>query len=157
MKESSLIYLIQDHKWLMLYRNKKNNDVNHGKWIGVGGKKEKNESIQECACREVLEETGFIVDKLNEEGILYFTYPHLEDEKIYIYTCTEFHGTFHDSIEGTLSWVDQDKLLDLELWEGDRIFLKKLCDKRNDFFTYHFTYDEHDTLLKAEAGEKEHD
>ena len=58
MKLTTLIYLEDQEDWLMLLRNKKSQDINHDKWLGVGGKFEFGESPLECAAREVYEETG---------------------------------------------------------------------------------------------------
>ena len=55
----TLCYLENDkNEYLMLHRVKKKNDVNRDKWIGVGGKFERDESPEECLLREVREETG---------------------------------------------------------------------------------------------------
>lgn len=70
MIESSLVYLVKDNQYLMLLRNKKAHDINQNKWIGVGGKKEKNESFEECAIRETYEETGLKVHFLEHRGII---------------------------------------------------------------------------------------
>ena len=58
MKNTTLCYIEKDGKYLMLYRNKKENDLNEGKWIGVGGKFEPGETAEQCLVREVREETG---------------------------------------------------------------------------------------------------
>lgn len=58
MKLTTLCYIEQDGCYLMMHRTKKDHDVNHGKWIGVGGKLEPDEMPEECLLREVEEETG---------------------------------------------------------------------------------------------------
>ena len=58
MEITTLCYIEKDNKYLMLKRVKKKEDINKGKWIGVGGHFEEGESPEECVCREVLEETG---------------------------------------------------------------------------------------------------
>ena len=58
MKMTTLCYIEQDGKYLMLHRTKKKNDINEGKWIGVGGHAEGSESPEDCLLREVKEETG---------------------------------------------------------------------------------------------------
>ena len=63
MRETTLCYLEKDGCYLMLYRNKKENDCNAGKWIGVGGKLEPGESPDECLLREVKEETGLCITR----------------------------------------------------------------------------------------------
>ena len=145
---SSCGYLVKEGKVLMLYRNKKKNDVNAGKWIGVGGKKEQGEDMETCMRREIREETGLVVGKLKEEGIIDFIYPHKEAEKITIYTSSDFHGDITECNEGTLAWIDKNKIPDLSLWEGDRIFLKLLEDGE-DFFSLKLVYNTDDGLEQA--------
>ena len=115
---------------LMLYRGSKENDVNEGKWIGVGGKFEQGETAGECLCREVFEETGIRPSLFAFRGILYFRNDRYEDEEIYLYTADisdeEASGIRYDCTEGTLRFVDNDSIPGLDLWEGDRFFLKDL-------------------------------
>ena len=139
----------------MLYRNSKKDDVNHGKWIGVGGKTERGETPRECMTREIREETGFFADALEYRGILYFRYPHKECEKIWIYTSSSFHGTMKECDEGELAWIPQEKVLDLPLWEGDIPFLKKLLSDDPEHFCLDLTYDENDNLLVCRESEAE--
>ena len=70
--DGTLCYIENDDKYLMLHRVKKQNDINKGKWIGVGGHTEDQESPEECLLREVKEETG--LDVRNAEGGYLFTY-----------------------------------------------------------------------------------
>ncbi len=120
---STLCYLEKENKYLMLLRNKKKHDVNEGKWIGVGGKCEKGESPEECVIRETFEETGLKLEKIKMRGVLTFSSEGWEDEYIFVYTSDEFSGTITECNEGELRWIDKDKIKDLNLWDGDRIFL----------------------------------
>lgn len=140
--------------WLMLYRNAKKNDVNHGKWIGVGGKVEENETIDACMKREIKEETGLTANSLQHRGILYFTYDTKEEEKIYVYSCNDFSGELMDCDEGKLAFIAKDQILNLSLWEGDRIFLKKMLNNEKDEFIYRLRYDRNDNLIEVEDLEE---
>lgn len=130
MKKTTLIYLEKDGCFLMLLRNKKKNDCNEGKWIGVGGKFEKNETPEECIKREVLEETGLTLLSMHFYGVIEFRSDSDEDEDMYLFTSDEFSGeTSPDKIEcneGTLKWIPKCGIMSLNLWEGDRYFLKKI-------------------------------
>ncbi len=53
MKNTTLCYIEQNGAYLMLHRTKKKHDINHGKWIGVGGKFETGETPEECQLRDV--------------------------------------------------------------------------------------------------------
>lgn len=121
---TTICYLHHDHKTLMLYRNKKENDINEGKWIGIGGKLEPGESPEECILREFYEETGLKLSRVQLKG--YITFPgiyHGMDEGMFLYEAHDFSGTLVDECkEGTLAWIEDDKLAALPMWEGDREF-----------------------------------
>lgn len=139
MKLSSLCYLEKDGKYLMLYRNKKKNDENAGKWIGVGGKFEENESPLECMRREVLEETGFLVKAATLRSVVTFVSDCFETEYMFLYTVTDFEGKLLECSEGELSWIPKDEIYSLSMWEGDRIFLE-LIAKNEPYFDLKLVY-----------------
>ncbi len=148
MKKSTCVYLIRNDMWLMLLRNRKKQDVNEGKWIGVGGKNERNETFEECAVREVKEETGCMVHSLEFNGIVDFIYDTVEPEQIAVYTCRDFSGEPQECEEGTLQWIPQAEIMNLSLWEGDRIFLQRMMDGTCLPFHLMLHYDDHGTLLE---------
>ena len=149
---TTLCYLEKDNKYLMLHRNKKEIDINKGKWIGVGGKLKEKETPYECMVREVFEETGYQVQSALYCGIIHFHYEHHEDEEIYVYQTSDYVGTLHECSEGTLAYIPKKDILDLELWEGDRIFLEKMF--RNEIpFSISLYYDENEVLVKTEVKE----
>ena len=126
MINTTLCYIEYNGKYLMLNRNKKKNDLNEGKWIGIGGKFEENESPEECLLREVFEETGLKLTEYIFHGIIHFR-SDKEDEEMYLYTGKVSTDELPINCdEGTLAWVEKSKVLDLPTWEGDRLFLEKL-------------------------------
>lgn len=128
---TTMCYLKRQHQTLLLHRIKKQNDINGGKWIGVGGKFEAGESAEECMKREVYEETGLTVHSLKLHGFVSF--PGLyygEDEMMFVYTCDDFSGDMHECDEGILQWVDNDQIPSLPMWEGDYHFFEWLNDDR---------------------------
>lgn len=125
MDKTVLCYLIKDDSYLMLYRNKKENDMNEGKYLGIGGHIEPGETKEEACKREIKEETGLDVNRLDYHGFVKF-YNDDYQEMMYLFTSDDFSGELIECNEGTLSWVKIDKVLDLNIWEGDKLFLPKL-------------------------------
>lgn len=139
MKLTTLCYIEKDGKYLMLHRIKKENDVNHDKWIGVGGKFEQDEMPEECLLREVKEETGLTLLKYKFRGILTFICDGWESEYIFLYTATEYEGDLIECSEGELEWVPVNKVEELPIWEGDKIFLR-LLKESEAFFSLKLKY-----------------
>lgn len=148
---TTLCYLERDGKYLVLHRTKKEHDENGGKWIGVGGKFEFGESPEECAMREVKEETGLTMLNPRFRGIVTFVSDEWGVEYMHLFTCTEFAGDLTlDCDEGELVWLPKTELLGKNLWEGDRLFLYAL-DERQDFFSLKLRY-EGERLAEATWG-----
>ncbi len=155
MINSSLCYIEKDGNYLMLHRVKKENDANKDKWIGIGGKFEDRESPEQCVRREVLEETGLILRNLNYRGIITFVTDRWETEYMHLFTSTDFEGKLISCDEGELEWISKEKLLELDIWEGDKAFLR-LLDTDEPFFSLKLTYaGRDDRLVSAILNEKE--
>jgi len=139
MKLATLCYLRRDNQTLMVHRIKKENDMHMGKWNGLGGKLEPGEMPEECIIREIFEESGLTARNPVLKGLITFPgFSNEEDWYAFLFTVTDFEGTLIDSPEGTLEWIDDRLLFDLNLWEGDRIFIPWL--DRPGFFSAKFTY-----------------
>lgn len=124
----------------MLHRTKKENDQSHDKWLGVGGKFEDGESPEECMLREVFEETGLKLTRYAFRGIVTFVSDRWETEYMHLFTATEYEGEPGECSEGVLEWVPKEKVTDLKLWEGDKLFLNRLNESR-DFFSLKVVYE----------------
>ena len=138
-KNTTLCYIEKDDKYLMLLRNKKEVDINKGKWIGVGGHFEEGESPEECLVREVYEETGLTLTNYKFRGLVTFSSDHWQTEYMFLYTADGFEGELKDCNEGELRWIPKSEILDLNLWEGDKEFLKLLFEE-NDVFSMKLSY-----------------
>ena len=139
MINSTLCYLEKDEKYLMLLRNKKKNDPNSNKYIGVGGKLEEKESPIDCAKREITEETGLIAQALDYRAVITFVSDKYPTEQMHLFTCKDFTGIQKQCDEGDLFWIDKAEVLKLPLWEGDKVFLK-LMEEKSDFFSLKLVY-----------------
>lgn len=137
---ATLCYVMNENKTLMLHRVKKENDYHKGKWNGLGGKFEVGESPEECAKREILEESGLVVENPLLKGIITFPmFDNIKDWYVFVFTSDKFTGELIHSNEGNLEWIDNDKLTDLNLWDGDKIFIPWIFQDR--FFSAKFNYE----------------
>ena len=147
MINTTLCYLEQGDSCLMLHRTKKKNDLNHDKWIGVGGKFEDKESPEDCVLRETREETGLTLTDYRYRGLVTFISNEAPTEYMHLFTATAWTGTPIVCDEGELAWIKKADLLGLPLWEGDKIFLR-LLEEEAPFFSLKLRY-EGDHLAEA--------
>lgn len=147
MQNTTLIYIENDSKYLMLHRTKKEHDCNKGKWIGIGGKFNETESPEECVVREVKEETGLTLLSMEYRGIVTFVSDNNFTEYMHIFWSKDFSGTLCECDEGELGWIEKSKMNALPHWKGDEIFLN-LLELRVPFFSLKLVY-EKGVLIKA--------
>ena len=151
---TTLCYIEKDNKYLMLHRIKKEKDINKDKYIGVGGHFEYGESPDECLMREVREETGLRLTSYRARGVVTFIYGDEVVEYMHLYTADGFEGDISDCDEGELVWIDKDKVGELNIWDGDRIFFRLLAENR-DFFSLKLVYSINDELIEVKLDGKD--
>lgn len=145
---STLCYIENGGRYLMLHRTVKQRDVNKDKWIGVGGHFEPGECPEECLLREVREETGYRLTSYRFRGIVTFLSGDGVTEYMHLFTADGFEGAPIDCDEGELEWVPVDSIESRNIWEGDKIFFRLLAEDR-PFFSLKLVYDGHGGLLSA--------
>ena len=164
MKRTTLCYIRNKDRILMLYRNKKPDDPNEGKWLGIGGRIEAGETPDECNAREVLEETGLRLLSAHFHGVIQFRADEYDDEDMYLYSSDDFEPADEEAAavyretgeypppdcdEGELAWVPGGLLLSLPMWEGDRAFVEKLLAGQKEIsMTLQYT-GEHCTIISG--------
>ena len=160
MKLGTLVYVKKNAQTLMIHRIRKQDDINWGKWNTLGGKLEPGETPEECAVREVFEESGLHIPDPELRGVLTFpAFDGIDDWYVFVFVATSFEGELlTESPEGDLAWVEDERLRDLELWEGDRIFMDWIDQRR--FFSGKLEYDNeglvaHSVVFHGSPGRKE--
>ena len=146
-KLTTLCYIEKGDSYLMLHRVSKKHDVNKDKWIGIGGHFEENESPEECLLREAKEETGLTLTSWKFRGIVTFISEGWNTEYMCLCTADGYEGEIIPCNEGVLEWIRKEDLLKLNLWEGDKIFLK-LLQENAPFFSLKLAY-KGDVLTEA--------
>ena len=148
---TTLCYIENNNQYLMLHRTKKPNDINEGKWIGVGGHVERDESPEECLVREVREETGLTLTAYKFRGLITFVNSKCESELMCVFTADGYTGELITCNEGELRWVDKTQVPNLPTWEGDRVFLDLLLSNEERFFSIKLQY-EGDQLVEKKIN-----
>ncbi|MCQ2086917.1 MAG: 8-oxo-dGTP diphosphatase [Bacilli bacterium] len=148
MEETVLVYIERNNQYLLIYRNKKKNDMNQGKYIGIGGHIEEGETKEAALIREVKEETNLNIKSFKYRAKLTFVNDDYS-EYMHLFTSDDFDGELtEDCNEGELVWVDKDKILDFPSWEGDRAFLK-VMEETDVYFEMTLKYKD-DKLISVE-------
>ena len=153
MRNTTLIYIKKDGKYLMLHRVKKQNDINRDKWLGIGGGMISGESPHDCAKREAFEETGLILEKPDYRGIVTFVQGDWT-EYMHLFTASGYQGELKECDEGDLEWVSKSSVQELPIWEGDKLFFRLIDDRESPFFSLKLRY-EGETLVYAALNGRE--
>ena len=152
MVNTTLCYIRRGEDYLMLHRIKKENDLNHDKWIGIGGKFEDKESPEDCLLREAYEETGLTLTDYRYRGIVTFVSDRWPTEYMHLFTADGWTGELKECDEGVLEWLPRQNLRRLPHWEGDLIFLD-LIERDVPFFSLKLCYEGETLVLAVLNGE----
>ena len=144
MDQTVQIYIKKDDSYLLLYRNKKKNDMSEGKWLAPGGHVEIGESIEEAARRETKEETGLLIHSHKLCGEVHFVNDNYE-EMMYIFLTSDFSGQLIECNEGELKWISIKGMYSLPMWEGDKAYLPYL-ENDNPYFKLKIRYKNKDLV-----------
>lgn len=135
---------INDGKILLGQRKKKG--FGQGKLLGLGGKLDKGESIEQAMTRECQEEAGITVSKFIKRGVLTFYYANDPDMEVHYFEILDLKGIPADSEEMAIKWFDIDKIPYRKMWPNDRYWLPLFLKKK--FFTGEFHFDANYNISK---------
>jgi 8-oxo-dGTP diphosphatase len=134
-----LVYLRHQGRILMVHRNGRPGDYHSGKWNGLGGKLELDESPREAAAREIFEESGVRLPPERYEPLGVLQFPNFKAHKSEDWIAFLFGAELTDeeaarplvpSDEGELHWVPEADVPALNLWAGDREFIGHVLARR---------------------------
>jgi len=118
---ATLCFIVKDEKVLLLKKSK--GLFGQGKWNAPGGKVLPSEDPEQCAVREVLEETQLTVRDPEHVATVHF-YKHDKrdspDWTVTVFLSRVFRGTPTGGREGIVQWFNVDALPFEEMWEDDR-------------------------------------
>lgn len=146
MDRTVLCYIEHNDRYLLIHRTKKKNDINEGKYFGVGGHIEEGETPEDALIREVKEEAGLALLSFKKHGIVYFEADGYKEE-MHLFTSKDFSGELIECDEGDLLWVDIEEVTTLPCWEGDKIFLNYIANDE-PYFELELVYNK-DKLVSA--------
>jgi 8-oxo-dGTP pyrophosphatase MutT (NUDIX family) len=137
--EATIVHIIRGRKLLLKMATR---GISVGKWNAPGGKLEPDETPEQCARREVLEETGLRVSGLFHHGSLTFIMDGGKTlhTKAHVFSTHAAKGSARSSAEGEVRWYPLDELPESEMWEDDQYWLPLVL--RGIRFDATFTYDE---------------
>ncbi len=142
---TTLAYIVRDGSVLLCHRVARHSDIQHGKYNGVGGHIERDEDPVTCIRREIAEETGLRVAEPTLRGTISWPGfgPNGEDHFAFVFRVDDVAGEpLAENNEGTLAWHPIDRLHELPMWEGDRLFLPFVFDAHPDLFHLVIPYDD---------------
>ena len=129
MKKILTLCIIHQHPKILLGMKKRGHG--EGKWNGFGGKIEKGETIEEATKREMREEAGVEVEKINKLGVLDFIYQDGSGNmEVHIYCAKEFTGNPTESEEMKPRWFDVSKIPYDQMWSDDKYWLSMFLEER---------------------------
>jgi 8-oxo-dGTP diphosphatase len=137
--EATICHIIRGRKLLL---KKATRGISVGKWNAPGGKLEPGETPEQCARREVLEETGLRVSKLFYHGSLTFMMDGGKTlhTRAHAFSSRDAKGRARSSAEGEVRWYPLGRLPEAQMWEDDQYWVPLVL--RGIHFDAKFTYDE---------------
>ncbi len=149
MKQLTLC-IIHQHPRVLLGMKKRG--FGEGRWNGFGGKVSAEETIEEAAKREMREEAGIEVEKMDKVGILQFEFKgDPEILQVHIFKADDFLGEPEESEEMRPQWFNIDEIPFKEMWPDDIHWIPLFL--RGKRFKGRFLFGEADSILEKELQE----
>lgn len=149
-KKATLLFLVKDNQILLAMKKR---GFGEGKWNGVGGKPEGQETIEQTAARECEEEIRVRPVSFHETAILNFTFPPKKadyNQQVIVYFCTKWEGEPQETKEMRPEWFNIGSIPYDNMWSDDIYWLPKVLN--GDFVIADFEFDEQDNVLNQKVA-----
>lgn len=147
--KTTICYILNDKNEVLL--QKKRRGFGQGKLNGPGGKMDPGETKEECAKREIMEETGIKISQMEEKAYLEFIFPPGQEDsnnQTYVFVASKWEGEPEDKGEGELKWYKSSQLPLDKMWDDDQYWLPQVLAGVN--IKMRFYFDEHGRVDKYE-------
>ncbi|HYF04737.1 MAG TPA: 8-oxo-dGTP diphosphatase [Patescibacteria group bacterium] len=141
LKPRTLCFLISDDKVLL---GKKLQGFGQGYWLGIGGKVEADETVEQAMIREGLEEISVSPTDYKQVATINFYFPYVENpqkwnQQIHVFLCTAWLGEPRETEEIHPEWFDKNKLPFAYMWADAYYWLSNIL--HGEKLTAEFLYD----------------
>jgi mutator protein MutT len=146
MKTCTLLFLVKNDEILLAMKKR---GFGAGRWNGVGGKVEQDETIEQALVRECQEEIGVTPQKFTKIAIHDFAFPDgLTDMQVHAYFCEKWHGTPKETEEMAPKWFKKSKIPYEQMWQDDIVWLPLVLNGKK--LKTRFVFDKDDNMKSAE-------
>lgn len=151
MKTCTLLLLLEDDNILLAMKKR---GFGEGRWNGVGGKVDGEESIEQALVRECQEEIGVTPLTYHKVALHDFKFPDgTSDMIVHAYTCTKWDGIPVETDEMAPQWFNVGDIPYDTMWRGDSYWLPQVLAGKKLHTT--FTFDSEDNMLAYSIEEVE--
>lgn len=149
MKILTTLCIIHRHPKVLLGLKKRG--FGEGRWNGFGGKVKNGETIEDAAKREISEEAGIEIDKMEKVAVIDFEFKgNPEMLEMHVFRAKNFSGEPKETEEMEPRWFNIDQIPFQEMWPDDRYWLPLFLEGKK--FKGKFFFDGFDTIVKHELS-----
>ena len=132
LRPRTLCLLRQDEQILLGYKKR---GFGMGKYIGIGGKLEPGETIEQALNRELQEEISVTATKLSKTAVLDFYFPEVENpanwnQQVHVFWVDQWDGDPQESEEISPQWFNIAQIPYSQMWADAKFWLPEILQGR---------------------------
>lgn len=147
MKQATLCFLIKDNQILLAMKKR---GFGVGKWNGVGGKVNSDETPLRAIVREAQEEIFVEITGPKQVAVLNFSFPAKPEwnQKVTVYLCKDWKGEPIETEEMKPQWFNISQIPYDQMWSDDIYWLPKVLEGK--ILTGKFVFDKDQKMIEHE-------